>query len=228
MGYAPENTLISFRKALELGASCVELDVYNVQGSLLVIHDERLERTTSGSGFVMDHDLAHLRSLTLEQNQRIPTLEEVYREVGQRAGINIELKGPNTAGAVADFIAAQPSAEWALVSSFNPQALKAVCDRNTGARIGVLLPEFAAGWDHLDISMTVEQFNPYSLHLPLKNVTAGVVAKAQAAGLRVFVYTVNQPEDIARMAEFGVDGVFTDYPDRVKLPPEKGVVRGWP
>lgn len=233
MGYAPENTLNSFRKALELGATCVELDVYNVQGTLLVFHDERLERTSNGKGKLMAHDLAYLRSLILAENQRIPTLDEVLQLTTGKVGVNIELKGPNTADAVVDKLLRQPSADWALVSSFDYPALQRVRERDANIRLGILMPQRAVmskrsvDGVNLDLNAMIAELNPYSLHLPLRGATSKVIEQAQAKGLRVFVYTVNRPRDIARMTDLGVDGVFTDYPDRV--PSQKDVpFHGWP
>ena len=97
MGHAPENTLLSLKKALEMGAPCVEVDVYFVDGHLLVFHDDRLERTTNGFGYLADHDFEYLRSLDAGEGERIPTLREVFETVGLKAGVNIELKGPGTA-----------------------------------------------------------------------------------------------------------------------------------
>ena len=97
MGHAPENTLKSVAKALELGAPWVEIDVFYIDGHLVVIHDSRLERTTNGSGHVLDKPFSYLRTLDAGDGEKIPTLEEVLDLMAARAGINIELKGPGTA-----------------------------------------------------------------------------------------------------------------------------------
>ena len=73
MGHAPENTLFSFHKALQLGAPCVELDVHYVDGNLVVFHDDRLERTTNGSGYLAAQNFKHLRSLDAGHGEKIPT-----------------------------------------------------------------------------------------------------------------------------------------------------------
>ena len=96
-GHAPENTLKAFEMAVVMNCDWVELDVYAVDNELLVIHDNRLDRTTNGTGNVMHANLDYLRSLDAGQGQQIPTLNEVIQTINHRAGINIELKGPNTA-----------------------------------------------------------------------------------------------------------------------------------
>lgn len=214
MGHEPENTLRSFRKALELGVLCIELDVYFVDGHLIVIHDDRLERTTSGTGFVMDQSFETLRSLDAGKGERIPTLEEVCVLIDGKAGLNIELKGPGTAGPVAQHIATLINAGWdrktILVSSFNREELLQIRRLDPELQLGVLskkaLPtdlEFAAS------------LGAVSINSPLRHIDRTFVNNAHAHNLKVFVYTVNEPDDIARMHELGVDGVFTNYPERV-------------
>ena len=92
-GYRPENTLSSVAKALEQGARYIEVDVYYVDRELLVFHDNRLERTTDGEGYLMEKTLATLRALDAGDGERIPTLLEVCQLVEGRACLNIELKG---------------------------------------------------------------------------------------------------------------------------------------
>ncbi len=134
MGHAPENTLLSIEKAMELGASWIEVDVQAADGRLIVFHDIRLERITNGTGYVSEQRFSYLRSLDAGAGQIIPTLDEVFERIGQRVGINIELKGPNTAAPVAEQIGRQLSQGWdrdrILVSSFNHPELmtfKTIC-----------------------------------------------------------------------------------------------------
>ena len=214
MGHAPENTLLSFKKALELGAQCVEMDVYHVGGSLVVFHDDRLERTTNGSGYLLDHDFETLRSLDAGAGEKIPTLGEVFETVDLRAGVNIELKGPGTARPVVEFIASQRKKGWGddfiLVSSFNHSELEAVRRIDANTKIGVLI----AGPPTNGVAVAVD-LGAYSVHLSLEFVDRTFVEDAHLCGLQVFVFTVNDPDDIRRMEELGVDGVFTNYPERV-------------
>ncbi|MEN8142989.1 MAG: glycerophosphodiester phosphodiesterase family protein, partial [Thermodesulfobacteriota bacterium] len=104
MGYEPENTLASFRKALDLGADAIELDVYSLNDHLVIFHDDSLERTTNGQGFLLEQDFTRLRSLDAGNGEQIPTLSEVFVLIKGRVPLNIELKGPGTAGPVVEFI----------------------------------------------------------------------------------------------------------------------------
>ena len=226
MGHAPENTLLSFKKALELGAACVEADVYHVDGNLVVFHDDRLERTTNGSGYLLDHDFDTLRSLDVGDGERIPTLGELFETVDLKAGVNIELKGPGTARPVVEFIVARRQYGWRddliLVSSFNHSRLEAVRRRDPRIRLGVLIAGPSG-----DAAAVAAGLGAYSVHLSLAFVDRGVVEDAHSRGLRVFVFTVNDPDDIVRMEGLEVDGVFTNYPERVLSHQKGGGVIGW-
>ena len=92
-GYAPENTLKAFELALSQGCEWLELDVHLLDGKLIVIHDEQLDRTTSGQGLISDHSLDAIRRLDAGDGEKIPYLDEVIEMVDGQASINIELKG---------------------------------------------------------------------------------------------------------------------------------------
>ena len=96
-GYAPENTLKAFELALTQGCEWLELDVHLLDSKLIVIHDEQLDRTTSGQGLINDHSLDAIRRLDAGDGEKVPYLDEVIEMVDGRATINIELKGPGTA-----------------------------------------------------------------------------------------------------------------------------------
>lgn len=211
-GHEPENTLRSVRRALELGAHGIEIDVWLADGEIVVIHDGTLERTTNGTGAVSRKTLAELRSLDAGQGERIPTLREVFETVDRRAFINIELKGRRTAGPVSDLIAEFVKQRgWRyedfVVSSFSRAELRAVGDPHIP--IALLLARPTRLYPLSARSVRASSVNP-----ALRYVTRRFVEDAHRRGLRVFVYTVNEPADIARMREWGVDGVFTDYPER--------------
>ena len=114
MGYAPENTLKSLTKALELSADWVEVDVHYVDNHLIVMHDDRLERTTNGEGPLADKSYSYLRSLDAGEGERIPTLDEVLDVVWGKASINIELKGPGTAQPVMELLRKRISPAWGI------------------------------------------------------------------------------------------------------------------
>jgi glycerophosphoryl diester phosphodiesterase len=214
-GHEPENTLRSIRKALELGADGVEVDVYFVEGELVVIHDRTLGRTTNGRGYVMKKSFAYLRSLDAGRGEKIPTLAEVFDTVNHRAVINVELKGPSTAAPVAALIDRYVRRRgWCyeefVVSSFDHAQLKEVKKLRPKIRIGALMEK-----PKRNAAALVQRLGAWSLNPAKESVTPELVADAHQRGLKVFVFTVNEPEDIARMESLGVDGVFSDFPERV-------------
>jgi glycerophosphoryl diester phosphodiesterase len=214
-GHEPENTLRSVRKALELGADGIEVDVYLADGQLVVIHDETLERTTNGVGRVAEKSFAYLRSLDAGRGEPIPTLAEVFDTVNRRAVINVELKGPGTAAPVAQLIGQYvQSGGWSqqdfLVSSFDLAQIQTIKQLQPGIRTGALIEKVPPG-----VAAFAEQLGAWSVHPGKRCVSPELVADAHRRGLKVFVFTINRPADIAFMQTLGADGVFTDYPERV-------------
>ncbi len=208
-GLAPENTLPSFRLAYELGVSGVELDVHFVAEHLVVIHDETLERTTNGQGEISKLDLATLRALDAGGGYSIPLLEEVFAELPVAIGVNIELKGPETAEPTAKFLAAFPDLDL-LVSSFEHREL---------ARFHQLSPEIRVAplfhrWRR-DAWKTVRELNAWSMNLSLKIINQAIIEEAKNQGVKILIYTVNDLSVARRVLTQGVTGVFTDYPDVV-------------
>ncbi len=214
-GHEPENTLRAIRRALALGAEWVEVDVHAVEGRLVVIHDDRLERTTNGTGRVMERPLSYLRSLDAGRGERIPLFGEVFDLLGEKAGINVELKGPGTVPIMVDFLRERVEREGlrlerVIVSSLNPEYLRQCRKLDPRIRIGALFD------GRLDEALSRAcEIGAGSIHVPLPRVTRFFVGEAHRRGLRVHVFTVNNLEDVARMKAIGVDGIFTDYPGRI-------------
>ena len=214
MGHEPENTVLSIERALELGAHCVEVDVQYIDGNLFIFHDDRLERTTNGRGYITSKDFKYLRSLDAGKGQQIPTLEEVLDTVDMRAGVNIELKGRGTAQPVTDLVAKYRQKGWSdkliLISSFDHHELKKVREIDGTVLLGALYEDIPE-----NSFSSAREMGAYSVHPSVKFVDRDFVQDAHANGFRVYVYTVNRPGHIGRMKELDVDGVFTNYPERV-------------
>nr|WP_315251649.1 glycerophosphodiester phosphodiesterase family protein [uncultured Flavobacterium sp.] len=215
-GYEPENTLVSFEKAIDMGADGIELDVHlSIDGHLIVIHDETIDRTTNGKGFVNQLTLQELKSFTINDEHEIPTLEEVLDLVDQRCFVNIELKNQDTAEKVVQLIEHYISDKnWThahfIVSSFDWNALQQVRFLNENIRIGVLTET------NLDLAISFARFfKAEALHPDFQLLTNDYVSKIQEKGILVFPWTVNEKEAIQRMKSFEVDGIITDFPDRV-------------
>jgi glycerophosphoryl diester phosphodiesterase len=210
-GLRPENTLPSFAHAVELGVQAVELDVHVVEGELVVIHDDSLERTTDGSGRVADCSLAELKRLDAGAGAAVPLLREVFELLPATVGINVELKGAGAAAALAEFLR-QHGKRDLLVSSFDHDAL---CDFHSACMDVPVAPLFGR-WRG-NVWQVAQDLGAWSINLSLRIATGQRIAEAHRRGYRVLVYTVNDVDVAHQLVESGVDGIFTDHPERVTL-----------
>lgn len=218
-GYEPENTLLSFKKALELNADMVELDVRVCKtGELVVIHDEKVDRTTNGKGYAAEKSFKELKELNAGKGEKIPALYEVLDLINQQAKINIELKCKGTAKAVSEVIKKYVkekgrSYDDFLISSFDYNELLRFSKLSPNFKIGVLVKMA----EHIPRGFMefAEKVSAYSINLPLKFVSKKLVEDIHKKGMKVFVWTVNDKDDIKRMKEMEADGIFSDFPDRI-------------
>lgn len=209
-GHVAENTLASFQKAIELGVNGIELDVYlSLDGKVMVIHDDTVDRTTTAKGSVKDYTAKELKLLG------IPTLESVFELVNRKFFINVELKTYETADKVAAIIEHYVSTknweyEHFIVSSFDWNALQQVHFLNDKIPIAVLTNT------DLDLAVAFAKFiKAYSIHPYYHLLNAENVAQMQTKNFKVYPWTVNEPEDIIFVKSLQVDGIITDFPDRI-------------
>ncbi|MBP6181596.1 glycerophosphodiester phosphodiesterase family protein [Flavobacterium sp.] len=215
-GYEPENTLISFQKALDMQVDGIELDVHlSADGELMVVHDETIDRTTNGKGFVNKLSLCELKTFRINGEHKIPTLKEVFDLVNQDCFINIELKNYDTAEKVVSLIEKYVTKKgWKydrfLVSSFDWNALQQVAFLNDEIPIGVLTET------DLDLAQAFAKFiQAKSIHPHFHLLTKENTAQMQEKGLQVFPWTINEMEDIQKIKAFNVNGIITDFPNRI-------------
>lgn len=218
-GTRPENTLTAFRRAVELGAAMIELDVQLTRDrAVIVLHDWTLERTTDGTGPPGARALDEIRRLDAGRwfdpafaGERVPTLAEVLETVP--LPVNVELKPVGDEGLEAGALAVAGAAgalDRVVFSSFDGSALDRLRACSPGASIAVL-------WEDAPLPeglRRAERVGARALHLRKDTVTPASVAAARGAGLAVRVWTVNEQADFARLEAMGVDGVFTDFPER--------------
>ncbi len=209
-GLEPENTLRSFARALRIGVDAIELDVYCVDGKLVVIHDDTLERTTNGRGDVMAMSYDALRRLDAGNGERIPTLDEVLDLVAGKVTVNVELKGKGTAAPLAAHVAAHPKDDL-LVSSFDHRELEDFRAAAPKARVAPLFHKASSRMFQI-----AEALNAWSINLSVKLATADRLRTIADNGYRALVYTVNDPAVATRLRADGAAGIFTDYPDRMQ------------
>jgi glycerophosphoryl diester phosphodiesterase len=221
--HAPENTLVSFRLAAEHGAPAIELDAkLTGDGQVVVFHDQTLKRTTGAEGRINQWRLADLRQLDAGSfyglqfaGERIPTLDEVFEEVGDLLCVNVELTNYSSTRdelpeKAAEVVRRHKMEKRVLFSSFSASNLRRVQLALPEAPIGLLalpgLPGLLArtGWGR---RTSAEIVHPY-----LADVTPALMKREKAWGRRVHVWTVNDPNDMRRLKALGVDGIFTDDP----------------
>ncbi len=214
-GYAPENTLRSFQKAIELGVDMIELDVHlSRDGEIVVIHDERLERTTNGTGEVGEKSLVELKKLDAGGGETIPLLSEVVDLVKGKANLNIELKGKGTTRPVVRLIEGYVKKGLLkgdfLLSSFDYELLKDARRIDQDIRIGLNIESKSVNFKAL-----AKELGATSLHPSLEMTNDALLIEAHNLGLKVYAWTVNEADDIRRLKTMGVDGLFSNFPDRL-------------
>lgn len=222
-GYMPENTLPSFEKAIELGADGIELDIHKTKdGQIVVIHDELIDRTSNGKGFVKDYTLDELRKFNYNathpecEKADIPTMCDVFELIKPtNLTINIELKTGIIFydGIEADIIKMVDEYgmhDRVIYSSFNHYSVMKVKELDPTAKTGFL---YADG--PIDMPSYGKKHGVDALHPALYNCQfPGFVEGAHSLGLAINSWTINEPEHIHLACKFGLDAIITNYPDR--------------
>ena len=216
-GHEPENTLLSFKAAMDIGVDMIEFDVQKAKsGQLVIMHDATVSRTTNGVGPVAGMTFAQLRKLNAGKGQKISTLQEVLDSVDRRVCVDIEIKASEAVSDVAkviqDYIGTKGRKRSDfLVSSFDISDLEKFHELMPKIELMVLFSRVPDNWlsimKELPASMMATSY---------KNVSQELIDCAHGNDIKINVYTVNDPNDISRMIKLGVDGICSDYPDRVK------------
>ena len=212
----PENSLAAICHSLALGVDAIEIDIWQVQEQIWVTHDRRLGRLYSGTGLICEQSLNTLRSLTLVNGESIPTLRQVLELVGDQCLLNIEIKGPNCIPQLIKELTyycnhSKTSLDNYLVSSFDQRQLLQLKRELPRLKRGVLL----AGLP-LDQAAQCEPLEPHVLGLHMAATDQAMINDAHRRGYQVWVYTINHSDDWQALSELGVDGVFTDTPQKLQ------------
>jgi glycerophosphoryl diester phosphodiesterase len=209
-GHEPENTLKSFEHAIGLGVDFIEMDLQMTRdGHIVVVHDKRVDRTTDGEGYVASMSLAELRRLDAGKGERIPTLQEVLDLTTGRVGLMLELIAPNISGKVIDLVQQNFQGE-VIYASFLHAEVAAIRRLSPGASTLALL-------EGVPVRPTVFATDARATHvgLSIESITENFLSRLREDGLLVFVYTANDPRDIGWLRDMEVDGIISDYPERI-------------
>lgn len=210
-----ENTLASFRRALEEGADGVEFDVRRCgDKSLIVIHDATLSRTTNGDGTVATLPYSELSRFDAGHGEAIPLLSFILDQLGGKCRLNIELKEPELVDDVAALVMSRGLNEDVIVSAFETYWTEL---GSISSQIPVGLLATSSEIRRLGVDGFIQEalkLRAESLHIPQEAVDRDLVRAAHDAHLKVRVFTVNTNEQVLRLRDLGVDAIFSDYPGR--------------
>ena len=217
-GYVAENTLESINNAISLGVHGIEIDIFKcLSGELVLSHENNLKRLTGKSGQLEKLTLNDLKDFLVAGKYKIPTLNDVLIKIESPLFVNIELKGSDTAGAtskiVADF---SRKTSWTLdhfiVSSFNWDELELFRSIDKNTPVGVLVSKSMIMNEAIEFG---KKINAQAIHPNFKLLNNKTVKKIKNNGFKIYTWTVNNKNDIDLMKELNVDGIISDYPDRI-------------
>ena len=210
-GYRPENTFASIEHAITLGCHFAEVDVRRTaDGTLVLLHDEQVDRTTNGMGFIADFTLEETQKLDAGSGQKVPTLEETLAMASGRIGLILEFKVPGLAYDACATVRGSGFVGPVIYASFLHEELQHVRRIDPQALTLALfkrLPE--------DPGATALNLQATHVGVRIDAVTKPIVQSLHDSGVMVFVYTVDKPAAIKRTKLLGVDGIISDFPDRV-------------
>ncbi len=221
----PENTLPAFREAIRRGANGLELDVHLTKdGYPVVVHDEHLNRTTTGKGLVKNYTLKEIKELSAGSwfdsrysHFKVPTLEEVFEKAqSYPVLLNIEIKNvliryDNIEKEIIRLIKKYDFLQRVILSSFNPESIKLIHSIESRISTGLLyFGKLADPW------VMAHEFGAKVIQPPIDAINPHFVQNCRHSGLLVCPYNVNQWREIVRAVESGVDGMVTLYPERVR------------
>ena len=225
-GVAPENTVASFKKAMEIGVDMIELDVHlSKDGQVVVIHDDTLNRTTNGKRKVGSYTLNELKQLDAGSwfssefsGEKIPTLREVLELTRGCTTLNIELKkgdsGPYTIVDLADRaleeVEKAAMLNQVLFASFDPLAIERIREKNPRLPVALI---YSKSWNSPQEITGGRPIPVLSCRGTI--LTQTNASKARQQGIKVLVWTVNTEGHMEQFVNMGVDGIITDHPDRL-------------
>ena len=211
-GHAPENTLAAIQKGIALGADFVEIDLRRTaDGVLVALHDRTVNRTTDGRGRIDRLSLQEVKKLKAGNGEHIPTLEEVLKMAGGRAGLVLELKAKGLAQQTVELVRAAEFRDPVVYASFLQDELTHVRMADPEASLMMLF----RGLPRVSVTRSM-RYGPSYVGLRHRTATRRLVDAFHLANLLVFVFTANTPRAIQRAISVGVDGIISNFPERIE------------
>lgn len=224
-GYCPENTLISFQKAIDMKANGIELDIQLTKDNQIVVcHDETIDRTSNGTGFVKDYTLAELKALNFNkthpeyEHAELPTMKEVFELIKPSdLTINIELKTgvffyPHIEEMILALTKKMGMEDRVIYSSFNHYSIVKIKELDPSARTAFLYSD-----GPIDMPDYAKKYGVDALHPAFYNIQyPDFMEDCKKYGIEVNVWTVNEPQYWDACGKYGVHAVITNYPDQAK------------
>ena len=208
-GLEPENTILSYQTAIQLGADMIELDVHKTKdGHLVCIHDDKVDRTTDGTGLIAEMSLKDLQQLDAGHNEHIPLLSEVLDFARNRISVNIELKVLDVEKQVIDMVQERDMKNEVIVSSFLHSTLQTIHTIDEEIKTAVLISK-----KQDDVVQYVQNLHSVALNPLYKLVTPELISQIHAHNIKLYSWTINEPEFMTDLAKKGVDGIITDFPN---------------
>lgn len=225
-GEAPENTLAAFQLALEQGCDAIELDIHlSADGQLIVCHDDDIRRTTSGEGLIGKMTADELKQFDAGikfhetyAGETIPLLDEVFDLVPDHIVINVEIKNipmyySGIENKLLELLVKRQRLNSVVVSSFDHRHIEKLKRMNSDVQVGLLYHARLAHHRKYAESLAVPI---YSLHPNFETLDEADVHDANEHGLNIYPFTVNREEDMKKLIEWGISGLITDYPGKLR------------
>lgn len=216
MGHETENTLASVQKAIDLEVDMIEIDIFKIKsGEIVVFHDKLVDRLANATGKIEEYGIFYVKQMVLDGNHSIPILQDVINLIDNKARLNIELKGAGTCDRVNHILKYYIEKKgWTLdnflISSFKWDELREFRRINKDIPIAILTQGNPLDAIDIAIELNAEAINPDFEKLDVESVT-----KIKEAGFKIYTWTVNEPSDIELAKSWSVDGIITNYPERV-------------
>lgn len=207
--YEPENTILSFKKAIEIGVDMIEFDIRKTKDErLIVFHDEKLNRTTNGKGYVKNYTFDQIRGLDAGKGEKIPTPEEVIELTEGKCGLLIELKESDLEKEIVEIIKEKGIEERVIVVSFYPQFLQNVKNIYPALKTGIVTRQMPKDYQRIAKNLNVE-----STLIRKDKIKKEYVDNLHSIGLKVGAWTVDNKRYLKKVLGMGVDLVASNKPD---------------